>query len=143
MRNELTLDHLDARAAIDAVGGELDRRGKAAVVAVVDAHGEMLALLRVAGAALGSIAVAANKAFTAARLRQPSSTVGRRSRHAETGFDIAYYGDPRYVGWGGGYPVERNGQFVGGVGVSGLPESEDEELARIGVAAIEARQSAT
>lgn len=139
MRSEQTLDHLDAATAIDAIRKELDAVGKAAVIAVVDSHGETLGLLRYSGAALSSIAVATNKAYTAVRLRRPSALVGQRSRDPEHGFDISYYGDPRYVGWGGGIPVERDGQFVGAVGVSGLPEVEDIALAQAGVAAIAAR----
>jgi glc operon protein GlcG len=139
MRNEPTLDHEDARAAIDAIAAELARRGKTAVIVVVDSHGETLGLLRMSGAALSSIGVATNKAFTAARLRRPSGAVGKRVRDPENGFDISYYGDPRYVGWGGGFPVEKDGQVLGAVAISGLPEAEDEELARMGVAAILAR----
>jgi uncharacterized protein GlcG (DUF336 family) len=38
--------------------------------------------------------------------------------------------------WPGGLPVIMNGKVVGAVGVSGLPEEEDMELAELGVAAI-------
>ena len=61
-----------------------------------------------------------------------------RARDPETGFDMADYGDPRYVGWGGGLPVVVDGVVVGSVAVSGLPELEDVELAGTGVAAISA-----
>lgn len=142
MLTQLTLDDGDARAAIDAICGGLHGRKKTVVIAVVDAHGETLGLLRMSGAPLSSITVAVNKAFTAARLRRPSAVVGRRSRDPQTAFDIAYYGDRRYVGWGGGLPVERGGQVVGAVAVSGLSEVEDEELAAVGVAAIVARDGA-
>lgn len=136
MRQVTTLDDADARAAIAAIHGEAAKRGKLVVIAVADAHGELLGLLRMSGAALSSIAVATNKAFTAARLRRPSRTIGRNARHPETGFDIAYYGDPRYVGWGGGLPVTVDGAIVGAIGVSGVTEDEDEELAQLGIAAI-------
>lgn len=139
MLAQWTLDDVDARLAVDAIYAELKTRGKTAVIAVVDAHGELLSLQRVSGTLLSSMTVATNKAFTAARLRRLSSVVGKRSRDPVTGFDIGYYGDSRYVGWGGGVPVEREGQVVGAVGVSGLSESEDEELAQIGVAAITRR----
>jgi len=126
----------DARIAVEAIRAELVRRGKAAVIAVADAHGETICLLRMDGAALSTIAVAANKAFTAARLRRPSRVIGRNVRNPETGFDISYYGDPRYVGWAGGLPVMIDERVVGSVAVSGLAEDEDEELARLGIAAI-------
>jgi glc operon protein GlcG len=132
----LTLGDDDARIAIDAIHAALTERGKSAVIAVVDAHGETIALLRMRGAPLSSVNVALNKAYSAARLRRPSGDTGRRVRHPETGFDIAYYGDPRYVGWGGGLPVDVDGQVVGAVAVSGLTDAEDEELSAIGIAAI-------
>ena len=53
-----------------------------------------------------------------------------------TGFDISYYGDPRYMGWGGGLPVFHQGRAIGAVSVSGLSEQLDEEIAQIGIRAM-------
>jgi glc operon protein GlcG len=92
------------------------------------------------GAPLASIVIATNKAWTAARERTPTRAIGQSARDAETGFDIAYYGDPRHVVWGGGVPVVMDGAVVGAVAVSELPELEDMEIADIGVAAITARE---
>ena len=131
-----TLCDKDAQIAIAAIRDELGKRGKAAVIAVADCHGETIALLRMHGAALSSAVVAANKAYSSARLRRPSGEVGRRSRHPDTGFDIAYYGDSRYTGWGGGLPVRTGGEVIGAVAVSGLTDVEDEELSALGIAAI-------
>ncbi len=131
-----SLGHSEAQKAIQAIQAELERRGKAAVIAVADTHGELIALLRLDGAPLASILIATNKAWTAARERQPTRQLGQAARHPETGFDLAYYGDSRYIGWGGGLPVVSNGKVVGAVAVSGVPEMEDIELAQIGVAAI-------
>lgn len=142
MRTQITIDDGDARIAIAAIHEELVRRGKRAVIAVADAHGELIGLLRMTGAALSSIDVATNKAFTAARLRRPSRTIGRNVRDAAKGFDISYYGDPRYVGWAGGLPVVVDEIVVGAIGVSGLSEDEDEELAALGIAAIHAADRA-
>ena len=41
------------------------------------------------------------------------------------------FGDLRYTAWGGGVPIVVNGEVVGAVGVSGLPEAEDMLLARM------------
>jgi glc operon protein GlcG len=122
--------HDEAAAAVDAIRRELERMGKSAVIAVTDAHGELLAFLRMDGAPLSSIAVACNKAFTAARLRRTTRELGARIK--ERGTDIAFYGDPRYVGFGGGVPVMVDGDCVGGVGVSALSDEEDEALASMG-----------
>ena len=131
-----SLGHAEAQRAIEAIQTELARRNKAAVIAVADMHGELIALLRMDGAPLPSILNASNKAWTAARERKPSKELGLAARDPQEGFDMAYFGDSRYIGWGGGIPVRANGEVVGAVGVSGLPESEDIELALIGVAAI-------
>ena len=136
MINQTHLGHTEAQRLIQAIQGELQRRGKAAVIAVADAHGELIALLRMDGARLPSIQIAANKAWTAAREQVPTRDLGQKSRHPQDGFDMAYFGDPRYIGWGGGLPVVVDGAVVGAVAVSGLPEEEDMELAALGLAAI-------
>ena len=119
----------EARLAVDLIVAELGRRKKAAVIAVGDRHGELIALWRMNGAPLSSVTIAANKVFTAARERKPSGDVGRSSR--EGGWDIAYLGDRRYVGWDGGVPVMIGGQVAGAVAVSGLSGEEDAELANM------------
>lgn len=136
MNQITTLGHAEAQLAIRAIQAVLEARGHAAVIAVADAHGELIALLRMDGAPLASINIATNKAWTAARERKPSGEIGRAARDPQTGFDIAYYGDPRYLGWAGGLPVRVEGKVVGAVAVSGLVEAEDEEAAAVGVRAI-------
>ena len=141
MRQELTLSDHDARIAVEVIRAETEKRGKSAVIAVVDSRGELISLLRMDGAAFSSVNVATNKAFTAARLTRPSSLIGRNARHPETGFNISYYSDPRYIGFSGGLPVIIDGQTVGAVAVSGLTEAEDEELAELAITAIRAANS--
>ena len=90
-------------------------------------------LARMDGAPISSIRIAANKAWTAARERKSTQEIGEKARHPEKGHDIAYYGDPKFVGWGGGVPVWQDGQVVGAVAVSGLSSSEDVALATLGI----------
>jgi glc operon protein GlcG len=136
MQTFQTLGHTEAQQAIAAMQAEIARRGKAAVIVVADVHGELIALVRMDGAPLPSLTIAMNKAYTAARKNEPTRDLGQRLRDPEKGFDIAYYGDPRFVGWGGGLPVRIDGRCVGAVAVSGLPENEDMEIAQLGVQAI-------
>ncbi len=140
MQQLKTLGDEDARTAIEAIRLEVLRRQRSAVIAVADAYGETIALLRMNGAAFSSVDVSMNKAFTAARLRRPTRLIGRNVRDPETGFDIAYYGNPRFVGFAGGLPVIVDGVTLGAVAVSGLTQDEDEDLARLGIAAIAAAQ---
>lgn len=134
MHQTMILSHADAMRMIDAVRAESERLGKGAAVAVVDAHGDLLAFLRTDGCKLSSINVAINKAFTAARDLRDSKAVGDAMR-AEA-FPMTNFGDPRYTAWGGGVVIEHGGQVVGAIGVSGLSEAEDIDLARAGIAAL-------
>jgi glc operon protein GlcG len=136
MHRQHVIGHAEALAAVDAIRAELAQRGKTGVIAVADAHGETIALLRLDGAPLSSIGVASNTAFTASRLRRTTREHGARIR--ERGVDIAFYGDPRYVGFGGGVPVRVGGEVIGAVAVSGLSDEEDEELAALGARVIAA-----
>lgn len=129
-----SLSHADAQAAIAAIQAELIKRGKVAVIAVADPHGELIALLRMDGAPLQSVTIAINKAYSAARERKTTLEIGTSMREKQQ--QIAYFGDPRFVGWGGGVPVIVDGAGVGSVAVSGLSQAEDEELARLGIAAM-------
>jgi glc operon protein GlcG len=129
MIQQYVMEYQEARHMVDALIAEVSRRGKAAVIVVADAHGELMALARMDGAPYSSITIAMNKAYTAARERKPSKEIGIASRDVEKGFDIGYFGDPKFTGWGGGVPILREGVVVGAVAVSGLPQVEDMELA--------------
>lgn len=136
MRTTRTLDYSEAQKIVGAIVEEALRRQQAVVVAVADPYGELLALARMDGVPVPSIRIASNKAWTAARARKPTRDIGEKSRHPEKGFDIAYYGDPRFVGWGGGIPVHKDGEVVGSIAVSGLSSDEDVELATLGAATV-------
>ena len=133
MKTTRSIDYSEAKQIIDLIVERTLQMQKAAVIAVADSHGELIAFARMDGAPISSIRIAANKAWTAARERKPTQEIGDRVRHPEKGHDIAYYGDPRFVGWGGGIPLWKDGQVVGAVAVSGLSSSEDVVLATLGV----------
>ncbi|MFZ0416994.1 MAG: heme-binding protein [Candidatus Sulfotelmatobacter sp.] len=133
MRTLPTIDYAEARRIIDLIVEKASQMRKAAAVAVADSHGDLICFARMDGAPVSSIRIAMNKAWTAARERKPTKEIGEKVKHPEKGHDIAYYGDPKYVGWGGGIPVWKNGEVVGAVAVSGLSSNEDIALATLGV----------
>ncbi len=139
MKTTYVLEYSEARKVIDLIMEKALAMKKPGVIAVADSHGELIALARMDGAPVSSIRIAANKAWTAARERKSTKDVGAKVRHPEKGHDIAYYGDPKYVGWGGGIPVWKDGQVVGAVAVSGLPESDDITLATLGAGLLEGK----
>ena len=105
MIDKKCLDSTDSKKIIEAIEAELLKRKKAAVIAVSDNQGELIALLRMDWASVSSVVIATNKAWTAAREGKSTYDLGQSARDPQTGFDMGYYGDRRYVGWGGGIPV--------------------------------------
>ena len=140
MKTTQTIDYSEAKQIIDRIVEEVLRLKKAVVIAVADSHGELIAFARMDGAPISSIRIAANKAWTAARERKPTKEIGEKVRHPEKGHDIAYYGDSRFVGWGGGIPIWKDGVVAGAVAVSGLSSREDVELATLALELIGAQK---
>ena len=127
-----------ASAAVAAAARHAEEAGLSVNIAVVDAGGNLAAFLRMHGAFLQSIDIAIDKAYTAADFGLPTgmSSEGLKS-HSEAvraGLPMR----PRMVCFGGGLPIEHEGQRIGGIGVSGGSESEDEACARAGLAALAA-----
>ena len=133
MRTVHTIDYSEAKRAVELIVEKASQMQKAAAIAVADSHGDLICFARMDGAPVSSIRIALNKAWTAARERKPTKEIGDKVRNPERGHDIAYYGDPKYVGWGGGIPVWKNGEVIGAVAVSGLSSTDDIALAELGV----------
>jgi uncharacterized protein GlcG (DUF336 family) len=106
-------------------------------VAVLDSGGNRMAFLRMTGAPLHSITIAEDKAFTAVSFGLPT---GRWPQELEKHSEAVRRGialRPRFVMFGGGQPIRVDGELIGGVGVSGGSERQDEECALAGLAALE------
>lgn len=138
MRRCVELSHQDALDIVEAIRAEVERRGQAATIAVCDRHGELHAYLRMDGARMSVGPIAMNKAFTAGREEVESGSIGEAAR--EYGFPVTNFGDLRFLGWPGGIPITVDGTVIGAVGVSGLADEDDIELARLGVALVEGRK---
>src|ERR1700721_699604 len=132
MRTIPTIDYTEAKRAVELIVERALQMQKAVVVAVADCRGELIAFARMDAAPISSVVIAINKAWTAARAGKPTQEIGEKVKHPERGHDISYYGDPRFVGWGGGVPVWKNTEVAGSVAVSGLSSSEDASLASLG-----------
>lgn len=135
MPSRRELGYEEARQLVGAVADRLKDEGRGAAVAAVDAHGELVAFLRTEGCPLPSIKIAIQKAFTSARERSESRALGDKAR--EENFPLTNFGELGYVGWGGGVPIVFDGEVIGALGISGLPETEDMKLARWAVANFE------
>jgi uncharacterized protein GlcG (DUF336 family)/sugar lactone lactonase YvrE len=129
------ITQVGARMVAEAVGAAAAARGVAPVVSVVDSGGELVYLHRPDGAQVASVGVTTDKARTAAIYRRPSRDF---EEQASGGRPSALH-LARAVPLQGGMPLTWENQVVGGVGVSGASSAdEDQELATLGVRALEA-----
>ncbi len=106
------------------------------VIAVVDESGVLKAFRRMDGAALLSVDIAQDKAYTAVSFGIPT----------HGWFDFikndppllhGIVKTPRLVVFGGGYPISVDGQVIGGIGVSGGHYEQDMKVAEAALAAFE------
>ena len=135
----VSVPSIDWHAAHLAVGAAVQAAQALGVrvnVAVVDASGVLAAFLRMPGAPLHSVEIAIDKAYTAASFglatSQWQAALQQHSAAVREGLVLR----PRFVAFGGGLPVLENGQRIGGIGVSGGSEQQDEACARAALAAI-------
>ena len=131
-----TIDWHAAYQAIAAAVQAAEAQGVRVNVAVVDASGVLAAFLRMPGAPLHSVEIAIDKAYTAASFglatSQWQAALQQHSAAVREGLVLR----PRFVAFGGGLPVLESGQRIGGIGVSGGSEQQDEACARAGLTAI-------
>jgi len=104
-------------------------------VAVCDSAGNLAAFLRMPGAFVQSIDIAIDKAYTAAGFGFPTGD-WMRVVEGNDGMKLGFSARPRLVVFGGGIPIRIDDQLVGGVGVSGASEAQDEACAKAALAAL-------
>lgn len=125
----LTLDDVKRIAA--AAEAEALRNGWAVTIAVCDAGGHALWLQRLDGAPLSSALIAPEKARTSVMAGKPSKAL----EDMINGGRFAALAMP-VVPLEGGEPIVVDGAVIGAVGVSGVKASDDAQIARAGIAAL-------
>ncbi|MBW1979624.1 MAG: heme-binding protein [Deltaproteobacteria bacterium] len=116
---ELALE-LIARAREKA--GEI---GVPMVIAVVDGGGNVVALQRMDGALLVSIDIAINKAYTAVAVKIATGELAGLAQPTQPLFGIHNADGGRIIIFGGGLPLKRGQEIIGGIGVSGGSVEQD------------------
>ena len=124
-----------AARVVDAAVDHARSQGWRINVAVVAAGGNLAAFLRMPGAFVPSIDIAIDKAWTAAGFGFPTGD-WMKAVEGNEGMKLGFSARPRLVVFGGGLPIRVGGDLIGGVGVSGASEEQDEACARAGLAAI-------
>ncbi len=132
-KKSLTLD--GAERVITAAKAEAAKvKAPGAVIAVVDAGGNLMALERLDGTFAAGANISIGKARTAVLFQKPTKVFEDIINKGRTA--MAALPDSFFTPLQGGIPVVLDGQIIGGVGVSGASSAaQDEELAIAGAEA--------
>jgi uncharacterized protein GlcG (DUF336 family) len=131
MVDRVTLD--EAKELIAAAEAKADEIDNPMVVTVANDEGNLVAQHRMDGAWLASVSISRNKAYTSAALDMPTHELAEPSEPGHSLYGLQTTDEGRIVIFGGGYPLERDGEVVGAIGVSGGAVSQDREVAEAGV----------
>jgi uncharacterized protein GlcG (DUF336 family) len=110
----LTLDV--AKKILEAGEREAEKQGVPMSMAISDAGGNLVAFRRMDNAALFSIQIALDKAFTTVFGKMPTGSFCNLYR---TGELVPLFFHERWITFPGGFPITKNGVTLGGIGVSG------------------------
>ncbi len=132
-----TLGLAESRTAVDAMVKKAnDMGGRPVALVICDDRGEVICEAAMAGvnAALAR-QNAFKKAFTSACQRVDTLVFAERVNAVPGG--MAGFGNPNFfAGGGGAVVVAPDGTILGGIGVSGRTNEEDEEIAQGGKASV-------
>lgn len=120
-----------AKAMLDAAIKKSVEINRQMAIAILDESGNLKAFCRMDGAALVSIEIAQNKAYTALsnRLGLPTHELYDYIKKNPATL-IGFPHINKYVMFGGGLAIKINGEIIGGIGVSGGSADEDVSVAK-------------
>ena len=135
LANYPTLTTAAAQQAAQAALARCQKDGYTVAVAVVDRGGQPLAVLRDNLAGTHTTQTAVNKAATAVSFRTDTTELAATTQAGKAQSGIRQL--PNVIAVGGGLMIRAKGSLVGGIGVSGAPGGDvDDVCAKAGIAAI-------
>ena len=124
----ISLDRADA--VLVAALAESKKRDWKLICAVYDSGGNMVSFKRMDGAQIASIAIAEHKAKAAVTFRRETKAF-EAGIQAGNNYLITL---PGVIGSRGGIPILDSGKMIGAIGCSGGTGSQDELVAKAGIA---------
>lgn len=133
MLNLKRLDIDDAGLLIEGARAKATEIGVPMCIAIVDESGNLIAFERMNGGKTTSVTIAQDKAYTAAAARKATHDYNAACVPGSLAFGIHTSMGGRLCVVGGGYPVEAEGEVVGGIGLSSGTPMQDMECAQAGI----------
>jgi uncharacterized protein GlcG (DUF336 family) len=134
---EAVIDHRLAGIAVAHAVAQAEEMGIRVCAAVTDVAGRMVAFLRMPGTFLLSGDLALKKATSAAGLGLEPTVVETvlAGEHERVRQGLLLH--PGFTEIRGGAPIRLNGELIGGIGVSGGSEAQDQRCAAAALAAVQ------
>ena len=129
----ITLAQADSIVA--AARANANANGIKVSICVVDARGDLVALVRMGGGRFYTADVARGKAMVSAMFGRPSAAFAERA-NSPVFQSLNQMQQGRLVFGQGAVPVTRGDEIIGAVGVSGGTSQQDEDVASAGVAGL-------
>ena len=125
----MTLPFADARKLADDARAMALELGKALSIAVVDYGGFTVLVERMDGARPMTPSIALSKAYSSAVMQRPTYLLeGWRNSDPVFFTQVGRMGQHPIVATKGGFTLKRNGDIVGGLGISGGSPDEDQKI---------------
>jgi uncharacterized protein GlcG (DUF336 family) len=125
----MTIELAEAKKLLEAAEAKATELGIRVSTAVVDAHGDLLALSRMDRSRTFTPEVATGKAKVSALFQRASDAFGEHATAPVMGFINNLHAN-QLVFVSGGLPIERDGETIGAIGVSGGLAAQDAEVAQ-------------
>ena len=123
-----------AKELIEASERKAEEIDVPSVITVANGEGNLIAQHRMDGAWLVSVNISRDKAYTSAAIEMATHELAEASEPGEPLYGLQSTGEQnRLVIFGGGFPLERNGEVVGAIASSGGQPDEDMQVARAGI----------
>lgn len=121
-----------AKKILEAAEKEAKRQGLLMTISIVDSGANLLALHRMDNAALFSLQISMDKAYTSVYGKLPT-----RDWHGffSSGELNTLFFHERWISFPGGAPLVRDGKLMGGIGASGATAFGDMSVIRAGMKA--------
>jgi len=110
--------------------------GVPVVVSVVDAQGIVMLTWRMPDALLVSSDLAPKKAWTAVAMKSATHELSDAVQPGSALYGLEAHMEGKVVTFGGGFPLWRDGNIIGGLGISGGSVEQDMDIAQTALAAI-------
>lgn len=124
----------EAMRLIETAVSEANKIKKQIAISVSGPEGELISFLRMDGASPAASRIAQNKSYTAAVDRKDTRLMGEFMLNNNR--PPAFWGDSGITGFGGGVTIRNGEKVIGGIGISGLSEEDDERIAYTAIKAV-------